>query len=225
MKNSMQSIGKLLILDYYVLKVLFRFIAIALAAATVIGCVTQPAMLIVVILTFSAFILSVLFSVAETSNFNKLYGTLPINKKEVIIGRYAFSLLVVSILSIIAVALYSLSSLLLKAEIEWTNGALYWGGAFIIAALFISIQYPFYFKFDYSKAMIMSILPFILLFMIGFPVLGRLMKDAGFTNAITKIITHFESHVILLILCVISIGLILLTLSCLISILLTKKKR
>jgi len=224
MRTSMKSIYKLLTLDYYVLKALFGFVVAAILVATVIGCVTQPSMLIMVILTFTAFLLSVLFSVAEKSNFNKLYGTLPIIKREIVIGRYLFATLTISLLSIIAFILFCISSIVLRANIDWFSGAAYWVGAFIITTFFISIQFPIYFKFEYSKAMFISILPYILFFAVGFPVFGQLMKQNAFSNTVMNVIAYFQSHIYLMILLGIGVGLILLTLSCLISLMLTKKK-
>lgn len=224
MRTSMKSIYKLLILDYYVLKALFGFVAVAILVATVIGSVTQPSMLIMVILTFTAFLLSVLFSVAEKSNFNKLYGSLPIKKREIVIGRYLFATLTIFILSIIAFALFCIASIVMKASIDWFNGVAYWSGAFLITTLFISIQFPVYFKFEYSKAMFISILPYILFFAVGFPVIGQLMKQSAFSNAVMNIIAYFQSRLYVMILLGLGVGLILLTLSCLISLTLTKKK-
>lgn len=224
MKTSMKSIYRLLTLDYYVLKALFGFVAGAILVAIVIGCVTQPSMLIMVILTFTAFLLSVLFSVAEKSNFNKLYGTLPIKKSEIIIGRYLFATLIICILSILAFALFCIISIVMKSSIDWFNGVAYWSGAFLITTLFISIQFPIYFKFEYSKAIFISILPYILFFAIGFPVLGQLMKQSSFSDMVMNIITYLQSRIYLMILLGLGVGLILLTLSCLISFILTKKK-
>lgn len=224
MRTSMKSIFRLLTLVYYVLKALFGFVAAAILVATVIGCVTQPGMLIMVILTFTAFLLSVLFSVAEKSNFNKLYGTLPVIKREIVIGRYLFATLTISLLSIIAFILFCISSMVLKANIEWFSGAAYWVGAFIITTFFISIQFPFYFKFEYSKAMFLSILPYILVFAVGIPVFSQLMNQSTFSDTVMNMVAYFQSHVYSMIFLGIGIGLMLLTISCLISLTLTKKK-
>ena len=217
MKSSMRSIYKLLVLDYYVLKALLGFVAAAIIVAIVVGCVTQPSMLIMVILTFTAYLLSVLFAIEEKSNFNKLYGTLPIIKREIIIGRYLFATLTIFLMSIIAFILFCISSIMLKANIEWFNGAAYWVGAFIITTFFISIQFPIYFKFEYSKAMFMSIIPYILFFAVGFPILGRLMKQNEFVDVVMSIITYFQSRLYVMVLLGLGAGLILLALSCLIS--------
>lgn len=224
MSTSMKSIYKLLTLDYYVLKALFGFVAGAIIIATIIGCVTQPSMLIMVILTFSAFLLSVLFSVAEKSNFNKLYGSLPIVKSEIILGRYLFATLTIFMLSIIAFLLFCISSILLEGNIEWFNGTAYWVGAFIITTLFISIQFPIYFRFEYSKAMFIAILPYILVFTIGFPLFGQLMKQSTFSTMVLDIVSYFQSHIYFMVFMGIGVGLAFLSLSCLASIILAKRR-
>ena len=225
MRASMKSIYKLLILDYYVIKVLSGFVAAAILVALAIGFATQPGMLIMVILTFTAFLLSVLFSVAEKSNFNKLYGTLPVKKTEIVIGRYLFAALAVFLLSIIAFLLFCASSMMLKANIEWFTGAAYWALAFIITTFFISIQFPLYFRFEYSRAMIISILPYILFFAVGFPLFGQLMKQSTFFSFFMNAFVFFQSHIYLMILLGVGAGLILLTASTLISLILIRKKQ
>ena len=164
---------------------------------------------------------------SENTEFHKLFshGIRKLKyKKEMIIGRYLFSLLVALVISIIALILFSISSLVIEAQVDWFTGMLQWAGSFIIATFIISVQFPTYVKLDFTKAMVMSILPFVLIFAIGSPIVVRLMGNDEFSNTVTQVMTYFKTRISVLVPLGLSIGILLLSLSCLISILLSKKK-
>lgn len=76
----MKSIHSLIKLDYYNIKPLMRIIVVAMIISTTIGAISNPGMIIMVILTFLAFLLNIGFAIGEKNNFNKLYGILPVKK-------------------------------------------------------------------------------------------------------------------------------------------------
>ncbi|MGN3394888.1 hypothetical protein [Enterococcus gallinarum] len=69
---------QLINLDFYAMKPLSKFMFPFLLVPIILGIVADLGTSIMVTLTFVAFMLNVLFSITERSNFNKLYGTLPI---------------------------------------------------------------------------------------------------------------------------------------------------
>ncbi|HDT8108040.1 TPA: ABC-2 transporter permease, partial [Enterococcus faecalis] len=68
---------QLINLDFYAMKPLSKFMFPFLLVPIILGIVADLGTSIMVTLTFVAFMLNVLFSITERSNFNKLYGTLP----------------------------------------------------------------------------------------------------------------------------------------------------
>jgi hypothetical protein len=87
----------------------------------------------------------------------------------------------------------------------------------LIAILFISVQYPFYFKLDYAKASIMAILPYIVCFAIGIPLVNYLMNNQVFYRYIMSMVVYFRSNVLAFILIVLAISFLSVTFSYLLS--------
>ena len=87
----------------------------------------------------------------------------------------------------------------------------------LIAILFISVQYPFYFKLDYAKASIMAILPYIVCFAIGIPLVNYLMNNQVFYHYIMSMVVYFRSNVLAFILIVLAISFLSVTFSYLLS--------
>lgn len=208
---------KLIYLDFYAMKPLAKTMIAFLIIPIILGFITNLGMSIVVTLTFVVFMLNMVFAIAEKSNFNKLYGILPIPPSLKITSRYLFSLIVVSISAIVSFIIFVLLSYLTTENINWIEGIGFLCISIFIAICFISIQYPFYFHFEYSKATIMSILPYILCFAIGSPLLSYLMKDPSFYKDIMDLVQYFQSHIVVLILLCFCSSMFLIIVSCAIS--------
>ena len=73
-------IKHLIRLDFYAMKPLRKFIFSFIFIPIILGVVVDPGMSIMVTLTFMVFMLNIVFAITERSNFNKLYGVLPIKK-------------------------------------------------------------------------------------------------------------------------------------------------
>ena len=81
-------IKHLIRLDFYAMKPLRKFIFSFIFIPIILGVVVDPGMSIMVTLTFMVFMLNIVFAITERSNFNKLYGVLPIKKSTNILSRY-----------------------------------------------------------------------------------------------------------------------------------------
>jgi hypothetical protein len=107
------------------------------------------------------------FAVSEKAGLDSLYPTLSLSKKQVVSGRYLFIFLFdISTVTFayISAALGKLLSQIFGHNIS--NYGISWeflavSSAFIIIQL---IQIPFYFKFSYSKAKFMTVIPFAAIF-------------------------------------------------------------
>lgn len=190
------TIKKLILLDFYTIKPLLHIMLMFLIIPVILGIVVDPGTSIMVTMTFIVFMLNVVFSIAEKSNFNKLYGILPIQRSHSIISRYLFSLIILGITAGISFLIYLILSYIESGNMHMVNGIGYLILSSMISIFFISIQYPFYFKFEYSKATIMSILPYILVFAIGSPLLSYLMENITFYQTVTNLISYFQTHIL-----------------------------
>lgn len=100
------------------------------------------------------------FAVGDKNGIDTLYCTLPISKKDVVIGRYVFSLL----LNLIVGAIAFIASALLMTTRGGFNGQETFMVVLLCVALFTTvqaIQLPIYFKLGYAKAKLLAYLPFI----------------------------------------------------------------
>lgn len=210
-------IRKLILLDFYTIKPLVKVMLTFLLIPLILGIVADPGTSIMVTMTFIVFMLNVVFSVAEKSNFDKLYATLPIKRSYSILSRYLFSMIMIGMTAAISLVIYLLLSYFQHGSIQLSSGICYLILSSMIAVFFISIQYPFYFKFDYSKANMMAILPYILVFAIGSPIVSYLMKQAAFYQNVIQLINYVQTHVLLFVLLGICTSLMMISCSYLLS--------
>lgn len=220
----MVTIKKLIKLDFYAMKSLFKIMLAFLIIPAILGIVVNKATSIMIILTFLVFMLNSLFAITEKSNFNKLYGTLPIKKNAGIISRYIFSILIIMGGAMVACLLFIALSLFAGEPINWLTAIESLTVSMVLALFFISIQYPFYYHFEYTKATVMSILPYIVCFAIGAPLIQFMMKDITFYTILTDIITYAHNHTAILVLSGLAVSVLLITSSCILSIKIQKKE-
>ena len=168
--------------------------------------------------------LNVVFLITERSNFNKLYGILPIKKSANVLSRYLFSLIVIFTTAIISFVLFIILSVITKGTVNLEYGIQFLAISVFVAILFISIQYPFYFKLEYTKASIMSILPYIVCFAIGIPLINYLMGNQEFYQKIIRIIRYFQSNMTIFVLCVLGLSFLFIVASYLLSKKIQKKE-
>lgn len=131
------------------------------------------------------------FVLGETCDINIFYQTLPINRREAVIGRYVFNLLVlglfgmaISIFSYLYFNFFTSKGILLS---ELVSAFL---SAFAVLYFVQAIQIPLFFKLGYGKARILSYLPFLLIGLIGFVVIkyGDIKKIIALSNSVSLIV-------------------------------------
>lgn len=106
------------------------------------------------------------FSISETNNMDILYATLPLNRRAIVRGRYAFALTS----NILVCALTVVLSLILTAVLRLENSTseLIMTSAILLPlfSLITAIQFPLYFKWGYSKVKWVSMMPFLVIFLL-----------------------------------------------------------
>ena len=164
----MNNIWNSIKLDYFILKSSdFRRIAIIVVFALLAGVMSKDSSLIMGIITMmSGFLMSAIFAVVEKNNLNNLYGILPVEKRETVIGRYLFTI----IAGIVIVALASVLSLVVSFIFKDVFNAsvfVYWlCGSFLLYCILISMQFPLYFKYDFSKMAAFANMPYIIMIIV-----------------------------------------------------------
>ena len=135
--------------------------AIAFGVMTVLS--NSLSTVVVIGLLLGTVFLSYPFVIGEKSNMDALYVTLALNRKTVVLGRYLFTalidLLAVTLIGLLTILLMLLSTALGRSP----SGDDYSIVVLIASVLFLSlqaIQLPIYFRFGYTKAKILNIMPY-----------------------------------------------------------------
>lgn len=155
------------------------------------------------------------FAIAEKNSTDKLYATLSLKRKNVVIGRYVFVMLAVLAGMLIVLCESVLISVFFRLEMA-VNELLFTLCVlgFIISAT-VSIQYPLFFKLGYTKAKVFTYLPLILAaVLVGvLPSISKSVSDFDWDTFLTTL-----SHTPLLMYgAPVAVSLALLAVSCAIS--------
>ena len=103
MNNILNSIK----LDYYIVRsTSLRILVFVIGIATLAGVISSnPPLIIFIISMTSGFFMGGVFAVVEKNNLDKLYGILPVEKQQIVIGRYAFTLIIGILSEVLAAVL------------------------------------------------------------------------------------------------------------------------
>lgn len=102
------------------------------------------------------------FLVGDEAGIDSLYRVFGIKRENVVYGRYIFTFLLSAFCVIVGVGLYIITSLIFKYNAEINGFKNYIFVSFFIILFVVAIQYPLYFKYGYTKAKTLAIIPFIL---------------------------------------------------------------
>lgn len=150
---------------YFTIKNLLIFSAVALFLTTMSHNISSG---IGVGMMIATLFIGYPFALSEKSNLDALYTTLSVKRTTVVQGRYIFTLLLNLCAVLFSFVLATLGLLIAKAAGFSTGigGNGYVETVLILAAIFLliqAIQLPVFFKLGYTKAKILSIVPFAVL--------------------------------------------------------------
>lgn len=217
----MNRILKATKLDFMTGKSTLKMTAILLLFAVVIGAVSKgPIYTMLFTMVFAVTSSGTIFSILEKNHSDKLYGVLPLKKSEMIIGRYLYALIIglvyVVIAGILGFVMSKISGVSLDSFSYWGTLAL----AFIYFSFATGISYPIFIKFSFTKAYIFTMLPMYVIAVL----LLVLTKKTNIISNLSQTIEYFTNNQVLIPIFGILIGLILLTVSALITNLIYTKK-
>lgn len=209
----MGNIIDLVKLDYYIQKayILGRILIIAIIATFIVILNRNPPLIMYVISLAMANSMGASFSIYEKSKLNMLYGVLPVRKQQIVIGRYLFTLAFGLVTEVIGVVLTLIAAYALHISISNFAFIAYLSSSFFIFCLFVSVQFPLYFKYEFSKIIAVAMLPLILLFIIGVTVIKK------YADLFSQIINFFIQNQSMVWMVGIGAGLVILCISCLLS--------
>jgi len=197
-------------LDFYAGKSMIGMTAILTVIAVIIGVASHgPDYAMIMMMIFGVTSSGSVFSVHEKNHSEKLYGTLPLKKNELIMGRYLYALIIGSVYITAAGILGFVMTKIMGLNFNFLE---YWatiGIGFAYFCFAVGVAYPIYFKFSFSKAYIFTMLPMYII-AVAFLILTRKTNIAADIAQISK---FFADHVYLAPIFGIAGGLLLLIVS------------
>ena len=107
------------------------------------------------------------FSIAEKNDLNRLYGLLPITKKDIVTGRYMFSALTGVVAALFGVVMNVAVLTFTKKSFSYEDLVIALSVGLMLYTLFTAIQLPGFFKFGAIKGRFITFIPFLGMFLVG----------------------------------------------------------
>jgi len=116
-----------------------------------------------ILMALAALYASYPFAIGEKSNIDVLYTTLSIKRNTVVLGRYLFAL-ILNILTGLFTFVFSFAVLtIMQKGIDIIGALITIPILFFVFSLIQAVQFPVYFKLNYSKAKFIAYIPFVVL--------------------------------------------------------------
>ncbi len=107
------------------------------------------------------------FSIAEKNDLNRLYGLIPVTKKDIVTGRYIFSATAGILTALMGLVLNIIVLTLTNHKITLEDTTVAISVGLLMYFFFTAIQLPGFFKFGAIKGRFISFIPFIGLFLVS----------------------------------------------------------
>ncbi len=217
----MHPILKSMRLDHDILKVYYRtFLVAAYGLAILISALTQKTgFAMVIVMAISAPFVGLIFWLYEKNNLSKLYGILPLGKNEVVIGRYLYALAFGIANSIVVSVLAYLISLIVNSRMSQLEFSTIACASFAYFCLYIAVQFPIYFEFTLTKVYIFSNVPLYLAVVAA----AYLFRKDNLLQRLQQVIQYFTANPNRIWVAGLGLGLLLLLVSCPLSLMIHQK--
>jgi hypothetical protein len=176
----------------------------------------NPAFLVGMIMMYGLFYTAYPFAIGEKTQADILYASLPINKGQIVLGRYLFALWINLVTGVLAALLTFVTSLLLGQPFDGPSCGVAVISCFFLFTIVEFIQFPIYFKMGYTKAKIIALLP-VLLLPFSVAALGSIVPEELWKPAFFDFAFWVEQHPIAALLRVLVVWAVLLLISIYVS--------
>ena len=169
--------------------------------------VKMPIFTVILTIVLGVFISGGVFAINERNHGEKLYGTLPLRRSDVVLGRYLFGLVIGLGATVVAGLLGWLAATIAGVDMgslgpnrgTLTPGASYdllifWaaiGAAFLYYCFSTSVAFPIYFRFGFSKTYVLTMLPLYLVALAGLLV----TRYFNVTLSMSDTVQFFDAHI------------------------------
>lgn len=134
------------------------------------------------------------FAIGDKMQTDILYASLPLKKKQIVLGRYLFALCVNLITAGISFLISALVATAFQKEFDLQSAILTILICLFAYTIIEAIQFPIYFKLGYTKAKIITLFPILLL-----PLLVVLMASWMKEDVLMSVILWMQGNLVLLV--------------------------
>lgn len=164
----MNNVIKMIKLDISLIKPYSKSLLIVFLVPLIVIFGTQDIISgVIFCMSIMAMTSSYTFSIAEKNDLNRLYGLLPVTKRDIVTGRYMFSALTGVIAVLFGVVMNVVILTFTKKSFSYQDTVIAVSVGLMLYTLFTAIQLPGFFKFGAIKGRFITFIPFIGMFLVG----------------------------------------------------------
>jgi len=157
MTNSLKMVK----LDFFTMKSQLASYAVIVLFVLLFGFMGSSITLICINCAwFVALMSTTIFASQEKNNLNRLYGSLSLKLKDIVLGRYIFTVMSFVLSFIVAIVLFFGLALFQGNSFKLFDVFLSFGVSSLIFSAIVGMQMPVFFKMGYIKARVWIFIPF-----------------------------------------------------------------
>lgn len=152
-------------LDLYCIKPILKSYAISVGVMALLGIVGLDVIFIMMMAMLNLLTMAgVIFSVQEKNHLDRLYGTLSVSNRDVVLGRYVFFALHGLVAIVLSAASYILAGMRGGSAVAWDFFLVVSVVALLTYLLMMAVQLPFFFRFGYAMGRILIMVAVVVIF-------------------------------------------------------------
>lgn len=212
----MEKVCKFAKLDLFMVKPYLKKYMLLLFAVSIPVIITSKNiyMMSFIAMFYGVIMVSYPFALSEKNNIENFYGTLSLKKRNIVNGRYIFTLGTMIFFTILSYIIMIVGNVILRQGLEYSELLFVLVTGFFMSLILVSLQLPTYFKLGYTKGKIFTYVPFFVI-AIGVPLLGSLMGES--TEKFKAIAAYIENNPVMVSIFLILCGLLIFEISNIVS--------
>ncbi len=212
----MEKVCKFAKLDLFMVKPYLKKYMLLLFAVSIPVIITTKNiyMMSFIAMFYGVIMVSYPFALSEKNNIENFYGTLSLKKRNIVNGRYIFTLGTMIFFTILSYIIMIVGNVILRQGLEYSELLFVLVTGFFMSLILVSLQLPTYFKLGYTKGKIFTYVPFFVI-AIGVSLLGSLMGES--TEKFKAIAAYIENNPVMVSIFLILCGLLIFEISNIVS--------
>jgi len=210
-------------LEFYTARSILPLLTVGVVIGCLLGIVRRPEVTVLPIMVIGMFAGGTIFQIHERNHSGKLFGTLPVKRSDVVLGRYMYGLMMALISLTIGVILVLIFSATTGASATPPVTAFYIVSGLVGGWLFywfaVSVSYPLFIRLEFSKAYMFTMVPYMILIIVSVYLIFKVHLAP-----LMKAFDYLQNHVVMWAVIGFGGGLVMMAISCAISLALYKTK-